>query len=196
MLTFSKIAKKTIRIVIVFTIIIGISILGIKWAGKVMYPLEHREYISKYSDKYNIDPFLVASIIRVESKFDEEAKSHKGATGLMQITPSTGKWIADIMGINDYKEEMLYEPETNISFGCWYVNNLKAQFNGNIKLALAAYNGGSGNVTKWLANKEYSSDGLNLDKIPFRETEQYVYRVLKDYKIYRKLYDYEDLYKE
>ncbi len=179
------------RLLAVFFIVaIGAAVLSsYKWIGRTLYSINYREQIATYSEKYNIDPFLVAAIIRVESKYDINALSHKEARGLMQISPVTGKWGAREIGILDYKEELLYDPEINIEIGCWYINKLNAQFNNNLELVLAAYNGGSGNVTKWLKDSNYSSDGKNLNYIPFKETELYLKKVLKAYDIYKKLYN-------
>ncbi len=175
---------------IFFIVAIGAAVLSsYKWIGRTLYPINYREQIATYSKKYNIDPFLVAAIIRVESKYDINALSHKEARGLMQISPVTGKWGAGEIGILNYKEELLYDPEINIEIGCWYINKLNVQFNNNLELVLAAYNGGSGNVTKWLKDSNYSGDGKNLNHIPFKETELYLKKVLKAYDIYIKLYN-------
>jgi soluble lytic murein transglycosylase len=179
--------KRLILFIIIIVIIIGV--VNLKWIGKKIYPIKYREYIIKYSRQYNLDPLLVASIIRVESKFYRYAESHKGARGLMQISVKTGRWAANKIKITGYTDEQLYDPNINILIGCWYLNNLKEQFNNNLSTVLAAYNGGSGNVTKWLADERYSKDGENLDYIPFKETREYVSKVLNSYKIYRFLYN-------
>lgn len=155
---------------------------------KKFYPTKHSELVYKYSSKYGIDPYLVFSIMRVESSFDPSATSKSGAKGLMQITDSTGEWVAEKLKLKDYSSDLLYEPEFNIMIGCWYLNNLEEQFDGNVLLALTAYNGGIGNVQKWLKNKEYSSNGESLDKIPYPETERYVVKIQKDYSVYKSLY--------
>lgn len=155
---------------------------------KFFYPMKYSEYVYKYSNQYNIDPLLTLSIIRVESSFNPNAESRKGAKGLMQITDKTGEWAAKQIKIENFNNNLLFDPEYNIRLGCWYLSNLIDQFNGNITLALAAYNGGSGNVEKWLKNKEYSSTGEHLEKIPFDETEKYIRKVKKDYNIYNSLY--------
>lgn len=179
------------RLTLIFFIIISIyvAITSVKWLGKIIYPLKYSDHIANYSKEYDVDKYLVASIILIESKYYKDAKSHKDARGLMQITPSTGEWIAKQIGIEKYNSDMLYDPKANIRMGCWYINNLKKQFNNNMDLVLAAYNGGSGNVSKWLKDERYSIDGLNLKDIPFEETKNYVKKVNKHYKIYKKLYD-------
>lgn len=163
---------------------------------RTMYPVNYKDYISKYSKTYNLDPRLVSAIIKVESGYDVKAKSHKNARGLMQISPTTGEWASRELNISDFTLEKLYDPEKNIMIGCWYLDILRQEFNNDLQLILAAYNGGSGNVTKWLNNKHYSKNGKTLDVIPFKETKDYVDKVMKNYKMYKKIYDEDYFYKE
>jgi soluble lytic murein transglycosylase len=137
-----------------------------------------------------VDPYLVASVINSESKFQERALSSKGAYGLMQIMPATGEWISTYVDLDNFNNNMLYDPEINIKLGCWYLNNLSKEFNSQLDLVLASYNGGRGNVNKWLANSEYSKDGKTLNNIPFAETKEYVRKVKFSYKMYKILYDF------
>lgn len=180
---------------IFFIIVIALAVASsFNWIGRTFYPINYKEHIVNYSKKYNVDPYLIASVIRVESKYNKNALSHKGARGLMQILPITGNWAAGDIGISGFNEELLYNPEVNIEIGCWYINKLSTQFNHNVELVLAAYNGGSGNVSKWLNDSNYSDDGKSLKNIPFKETELYIKKVLKSYDIYKKLYDMEFFY--
>lgn len=176
--------------VIAITLFIGLILIliSIKPIGRYFYTLKYNEFISEYSNKYSLDPYLVAALIKAESNFNNNAKSQKDAYGLMQITKETGQWAADEMKISNFNADLLYDPEFNIKMGCWYLNNLKKEFNGNMDVVLAAYNGGRGNVQKWLNNAKHSKDGLNLDYIPFKETDKYVKRVNTNYKIYKFLY--------
>lgn len=170
---------------IVLLIILALNIFNI---ARVFYPLRYSEFIGKYSEKYNLNPYLVAAVINTESDFKPDAKSSKNAYGLMQITPSTAEWAAKEMKLEKFSTEMLMEPEFNIRMGCWYIDNLKKEFNSNMDLVLAAYNGGRGNVQKWLANSNHSKDGKNLSYIPFKETDKYVKKVKVNYNIYKFLY--------
>jgi soluble lytic murein transglycosylase len=179
-------AKKIIKLLSI--ILLFVIIFNIKSILKTFYPIKYQDSITKYSQKYDINPYLVAAIIRAESNFDEKAVSHREAYGLMQIMPETGMWIAESMKMKDFKVEELHDADVNISMGCWYINSLNNEFNGDIELVLAAYNGGRGNVQKWLKNKEYSQDGKTLDNIPFEETDKYVKKVKTNYNIYLKLY--------
>lgn len=176
-----------IRLIIAL-IIIALVVFNAKWIFKTIYPIHYGDLIEKYSDIYSIDPFLAAAIIRNESKFNPNALSRKAAKGLMQIAPITGDWAAEKLNLENYSEERLYEPELNIRIGIWYLNILYKEFDGSLELMVAAYNAGNGNVSKWLANPEYSTDGRQLNVIPFPETRIYSKKVLRDYQIYQRLY--------
>ncbi|MGG7097703.1 lytic transglycosylase domain-containing protein [Clostridium sardiniense] len=175
--------------VIIWLIIIVVALLGIKFGvKKYAFPYKHKEVIDKYSKEYNLDPLFVLSIIKAESKFNPNAHSHKDAFGLMQITESTGKWIAEQMGMKNYSTDMLYNEETNIKMGCWYLNNLNDEFRDR-DLVISAYNAGRGNVNKWLKDQNYSKNGKDIHYIPFPETKNYVDKVNIYYKVYKYLYE-------
>ena len=175
--------------IIIWLIIAVVILIGGNYSiEEYVYPYKYSELVNKYSYKYDVDPYLVLAVIKTESKFNPNAESIRGAKGLMQIMDSTGEWIASKLQVDNFTVDMLYNPEINIEFGCWYLNNLLNQF-GDLSLALAAYNGGSGNVTKWLNDPLYSVDGENLTYIPFKETKKYVDRVNTRYNIYRFLYE-------
>lgn len=175
-------------IIAIIIIVVGLLLSG-KWILKnYVFPYKYASAVNTYSKEYNLDPLFVLSVIKAESKFNPEAKSNKDAIGLMQITPSTGNWIAGQMGKKDFKTEDLYNENVNIEMGCWYLNNLSKEFNGNRELVISAYNAGRGNVNKWLKNEEYSKDGKNIHIIPFKETKNYVDKINLYDKIYNKLY--------
>lgn len=127
--------------------------------------------------------------MKAESGFNPDATSHKNAVGLMQITKETGTWIAEQMKMENFNVNDLYNENTNIEMGCWYLNNLSKEFDGDRDLIVSAYNAGRGNVNKWLKNNEYSDDGKKLTYIPFKETKNYVDKVNIYYKIYKRLYN-------
>ncbi len=154
------------------------------------YSLAHGALIVNESAAFGLDPSLVAAVIHCESSGRADARSPKGAVGLMQIMPATGQWIAEKLEMADYREAMLEEPEVNVRMGCWYLAYLLEKFDGNTELALAAYNAGPGNVGKWLADPAYSEGG-KLTVIPFAETETYVKRVSAAQKKYMELYEEE-----
>ncbi len=186
-----RLSKKNAAIIVLILIIIiaYISYLKIPELLKHIYPIKYESVILEYSDMYGLNPYLITAIIKVESNFNPKALSKKNAIGLMQIRESTGKWIADKIGIDNFTCEMLYEPETNIKLGCWYIDYLLKYYNGNLKLALAAYNGGQGNVSKWLKDENFSDDGSSLKYIPFAETRHFIEKIEKTYVIYKNIYD-------
>lgn len=154
---------------------------------KTLYPLKYRDIIFLQAQENNIDPYLIAAIIKTESNFNPLAVSPKGAKGLMQIMPQTGESVAEEIGKKDFTSEQLFTPEVNILLGTRYVADLYNEFQNDSILALASYNGGIGNVRKWLTEKGYTHfDGI--DQIPFPETRHFVQRVLWNHKVYRFLY--------
>lgn len=155
---------------------------------KYRLPIKYEAEVRLYAEKYQLDPNLVFAIIYTESKFDPEAVSRKGAMGLMQLMPTTAEWAAKKGGISYEGAQQLTQPVKNIEIGCYYLSYLMVRFDNNISNVLAAYNGGEGNVRKWLSNLEYSTDGVNLTKIPFKETEDYVKKVTNTYEIYASIY--------
>jgi len=172
--------------------ILSLVILGVLLTSKafwrVFYPFPYKAIIFAEAARNNIDPFLVAAIIKTESNFASEAESKMGARGIMQIMPETGRWAAEKMNLRDFHPDDLYETETNIKIGCWYLNNLNQEFKGNKVLVVAAYNGGRGNVREWLEKQQWTGEHATVDQIPFQETRQYVRKVMKNYSRYRYLY--------
>jgi len=183
----SKKVKK-IWLIVVLIIILLVAAALMEVVAKLVFPTKYSELVIRYSQMNSIDPYLVFSVIKAESGFNPMAVSGKNARGLMQISEKTGKWGAESLKIDNYSMELLFDPEINIMIGCWYLNNLMEEFNNNTDLVIAAYNGGSGNVRKWLSNKEYSISGEGLEKIPFSETRRYLNKVKRYWSIYEKLY--------
>lgn len=155
---------------------------------RLVYPVPYQEETVKYARRFELDPLLISAVMRAESRFDPYAQSSKGALGLMQLMPDTAKWVAGQMQMA-YSEERLTEPEFNIAIGCWYLSSLANQYDGNLALALAAYNGGKTNVNSWLENRVWSGRSEDIEDIPFPETREYVKTVLRNYKRYQKIYD-------
>lgn len=149
-----------------------------------LYPKEYSNYIEKYANEYNVDKNLIYAIIKQESNFEESAKSKKGAKGLMQIMSSTANEVAKELGI---KEANLYNPETNIKIGTKYLADLIEKYQ-NVKIAIIAYNAGFGNIDKWIAQGIIKEDASDLENIPYKETEMYLRKVMKNYDMYTKIY--------
>lgn len=155
---------------------------------KYLYPLPYKGAVVAAAQAYQVDPYLVYAVMRTESKFIANATSPKGARGLMQIMPETGVWIAEKMKMNAFDSSMLYEPAVNISLGTWYMASLEEEFGGNTVLMLAAYNGGRGNVKQWKQQYGWSPDFNNTGQIPYKETREFVLKVLDAYGNYKRLY--------
>ncbi len=176
--------RKFIKIGSVIVLLAILAGLSVPFVLKTLYPLKYEDSINKYSEKYNLDKYLVMGVISAESRFSEDAVSHKSAKGLMQLKDDTAYWCAEKYGI---KGE-IYEAEVNIEIGCAYLRYLLDLFGEDTENALAAYNAGQGNVKKWLADTRFSTDGKNLDTIPYVETRDYVLRVQRRAQIYKKIY--------
>ena len=179
--------KKTIIFLVIVLIIVGILFLSKDYILKKIYKIEYKEYVEKYSDEYNVDKFLVYSIIKIESNFNEGALSNKGACGLMQLMDKTAKEVAENLVMDYESGTTLYNPEKNIKLGIAYFSFLKKIYNKD-EVALAAYNAGSGNVDKWIKEGIIKEDGSDIENIPFKETNMYVRKILNNYEVYKKLY--------
>jgi soluble lytic murein transglycosylase len=180
--------KKSLRFFFILAVVLAVVIFILSSGLKMVYPLKFKEYVLKYSFQNNIDPYLVFAIIKAESGFNPKAVSRKNARGLMQISEKTAIWGAKSLKLENFDDESLFDPETNIRIGCWYIATLMKEFENDIDLVITAYNGGSGNVNDWLRDKSYSGSGTKLDKIPFRETELFVKKVKNYHYVYLKLY--------
>lgn len=142
---------------------------------------DYQFYVEKYSLEYNLESDLVYAVIKAESNFDEKAISKSGALGLMQIIPRTATWIAGEFG-EVYEKQKLFEPETNIKYGCFYLNYLFKKFN-DIKVVICAYNAGEGVVRNWIDTE----GNLLEEKIDYEETKIYLNRVLQFFEEYKKV---------
>ena len=141
-------------------------------------PLAHEDIIRQQAGDKQLDPSLLAAVIYAESRF-RDATSHAGARGLMQITPETARYIAHLSGGTAFEQGDLATPQINISYGAFYLRYLLGRYDRNTVLALAAYNGGEGNVDRWIARggRRRSARSARA-QIPFTETREYVGRVL------------------
>jgi soluble lytic murein transglycosylase len=148
------------------------------WYARLWYPLHYSTNIRVYAQQDDLDPALLAAVIEAESKFNPNARSDAGAIGLMQLTPSTAKGIAQYTGGSRFRVSDLTNPDINIRYGAWYLGHLLAKYKSE-RLALAAYNAGQANVDHWQAAHE---------GIPFSETRDYVNKVERLKGIYRRAY--------
>lgn len=153
-----------------------LTIFGINCIYGTIFPVKYQEEISAASQQYGVEEAVVFSVINIESHFNKNAKSNKGAVGLMQIMPSTAQGLAE-------EDVDLFDPQTNILLGTKYLAQLMARFQ-NLHTALCAYNAGPNTVKGWLADERYSADGKTLQKIPYQETKNYIEKFDKNFKYY------------
>jgi soluble lytic murein transglycosylase len=149
------------------------------WYLRARYPLAYEHIVRGHAGNYDLDPALLAAVIYAESRFDPDVESSAGAVGLMQLLPKTAKGIAVRTGGAQFVVSDLRDPEINVRYGSWYLNHLRARYDGDMRLALAAYHAGQGNVDQWLA------EGRG---IVFPETQDYVDEVERVRRVYAKAY--------
>ena len=181
-----------ILLILAIAIVVGLTVDALwKIADRAVYPQKYSELVSKYAKEYNIPEDVIYATIKVESNFDPEALSVAGARGLMQMLPSTFEWLTGDEHLSEnLTPNLLYDPEVNIRYGTYYLKYLYTKFDYNWDTACAAYNGGEGNVAKWLADTKYSDGNGNLTDFPreFGETRNYVKKIRQSRDTYQKLY--------
>ena len=168
--------KKKIYVIFLVSVVVLFLCLSIVFC--FMFPKKYKNYVVAYSEEFCLDKALVYSVIKVESDFKKNAVSRSGALGLMQILPSTAKWISKELG-EDYFDEKMFEPKTNIKFGCFYLNYLFEKFE-KMEVVICAYNAGEGKVFDWMENGE-----LIRSKIDYEETRNYLEKVENYYRVYK-----------
>ena len=173
-----------ILIILAAAALINLALQMRSFYTRVTHPLLYEEYIEKYSEQYSVPKEIVCAVINTESSFDSSALSEAGAMGLMQITKETFWWLLSKNG-EDISVDMLYDPETNIKYGTYFLSILYEEF-GSWDTVYAAYNAGRSRVNSWLSDDEVTKDG-KLVNIPYPETARYVKRVSGNVTEYRKL---------
>jgi soluble lytic murein transglycosylase len=155
---------------------------------RIVYPFPYRSIIMAEARERDIDPFLVAALIRQESMFNAQARSPVGAIGLMQVMPRTGTAIARTLRIPRFQTDMLTQPELNIVFGTTYLAEQLRTWSDRVDAVLAAYNAGPGRVARWQRFPEFHDRALFAERIPFDETRNYVRIVQNNRRIYAAIY--------
>ncbi len=188
--------KRTYAILLI--IFLAVLFYSTDWLGRVMYPIAHEELIRSSAKSEEVDPLLIAAIIRVESNYIPDKVSKKGAIGLMQVMPSTADWVAESAGYEGSIVQRLTEPELNVEIGTRYVRILMNQYaeqlaqrseaEDRIALIAAAYNAGPGSVSGWLADKKWSGTYEAVQSIPYGETRHFVQRIIYYYHKYEQYY--------
>lgn len=154
---------------------------------EILYPLAYYQTINEESSIYGINPVLILSVIREESRFDPEAYSQAGAIGIMQIMPETARRLGKGLEIKIRNTEHIYDVRVNIKLGLYYLSCLLKEF-GSLPPALAAYNAGEHRVREWLKRRDYQSYDEFIEDIPYQETKEYIKRIMITYFKYKKVY--------
>ncbi|MGG4194576.1 lytic transglycosylase domain-containing protein [Paenibacillus jamilae] len=186
-----KMLRKKRVLLLLFVGMLFLLFVQSQWLGRWMYPIAYEDEIRKYAAQYDVDPLLVAAIIRVETNFQAGRESRKGAIGVMQLMPETATWAMEQLKMNNRwsLDELKNTADPNILIGTWYLKSLHKQFNENWIAAIAAYNAGPGNVNKWIRNKVWDgSYDTAKQQIPYGETKLYVQRVIHYYDKYKNIY--------
>jgi soluble lytic murein transglycosylase len=158
------------------------------WYARTTYPLEYASAIRASARRNGLDPALVAAVIYSESRFNAQARSSRGAVGLMQLLPETAAQIARETGGVAFVPADLDDPRVNIRYGCYYLRTVFDLFGGDRVAAIAAYNAGAGAVGEWEAAARAAGHPLRVADIPYAETRAYVTSVLEARKVYRQTY--------
>lgn len=179
---FISILKYTIYFISIFVLIFSVF-------KYILFPVKYEQIVYDAANKYKVSPYLVFAVIKQESNFIKNSKSTAGANGLMQIKSSTAKEMAMYMKKIDSKYD-IYDPYTNINIGTAYLSKLISKYNGNIYIALCAYNAGMGNIEKWFVQEDqFNLEDLDdvIPKIKYNETKNYLKKVTLYYNIYKYL---------
>jgi soluble lytic murein transglycosylase len=153
------------------------------------YPQAYWDSIVSYSRKYGQDPYFIAAIIREESQFHAEALSPAGARGVMQVMPTTGAWVAHMIRVPGFDPNKLFDSDTAINIGTWYIGHLMKRFKGDALFTAAAYNAGPEAVSAWLNKNGHGTERDEfVESIPFSETRGYVKKVMRNYAEYKRIY--------
>lgn len=157
-----------------------LTVFGVNCCFGFLFPTKFEEEVTAACEKFGMDKAVVFSVINIESHFNADAVSKKGAVGLMQILPSTAEELAVSAGLEEFD---LKAPKDNILLGTCYLSQLSKKFD-CLETALCAYNAGPANVTTWLKEEEKSEDGKTLKSIPFAETRGYIKKFRRNFKYY------------
>lgn len=155
---------------------------------RIIYPFPYREMVMSFAEERELDPYLLAGLIRQESAFVPDIVSRAGAVGLMQVIPSTGRQVARSVGPKDFRSESLTTPEVNVHLGTRFLADLLRRYD-DLPLVLSAYNAGPTRADRWKKFPEAGDAGRFTERIPFAETRGYVKNVTRNRALYRYLYE-------
>lgn len=152
----------------------------------------HREALKNVLRRHELDEAWVHGLIRQESRFIADIKSHAGATGLMQLMPATAEWVAKRLGMPNFRQNLVVDVNTNLQLGAYYLKHVLSTLDNQPLLASAAYNAGPGRARRWRDDTRMLEGAIYAETIPFNETRDYVKKVLKNSMYYAKVLDHGD----
>lgn len=155
---------------------------------KLAFPMPYKKQLEALCRPLSLDPYLVAALIRQESEFNPKAVSRANARGLTQVMPATGRQLSRQLGMRGFRTSMLFNPDTNLKLGTYYLKALSDQLEGKWEATLASYNAGKSRVVSWMASSNFHEPAEFVESIPFNETRAYVQSVLRNAEMYRRLY--------
>lgn len=181
--------RRTVAAIFIIALSIGIGFAYDRIRDRIdrqLYPRDYQTYVERYSAMYGVPEHIIYAVIKIESNFESNAVSSAGAVGLMQLMPDTFAWLCERQD-EALDPGMLYDPETNIRYGVYYLSYLYNEF-GLWNSVFAAYNAGPTRVRTWAADTRYADENGALAAIPFDETRAYVGKVEEAVELYQKLY--------
>jgi soluble lytic murein transglycosylase len=155
---------------------------------ELLFPLPYRAELIASARAQELDPYLLAGLIRQESEFNPDALSRKNAFGLTQVQPATGRIYARRAGVLRFTNRSLFQPSTNLKIGATIFQSMLGQHGGSLEQTLAAYNAGPNRAAEWIMWRAYREPAEFVESIPYTETRDYVQAVLRNADIYRRLY--------
>jgi soluble lytic murein transglycosylase len=155
---------------------------------RLAFPLPYRADLERFSKQNNLDPFLMAALIRQESEFDAQVVSVANARGLTQIEPATGRELSRKLKIPQYTTAKLFQPSLNLQFGTYYLRLVTNQLGGHTEAALAAYNAGMTRAKSWLTWGDFQEPAEFVETVPLTQTRGYIQAVLRNADAYRRIY--------
>ena len=181
---------RRLAVLLVLAVCAALLLPGLwKRAERMLYPRKYEALVEQWADTYDLDPLLVDAFIRTESGFDPQATSTVDARGLMQMTEETFIWLRSKIAPDEgLLFANLYDPETSIRFGCYYLHLCMERYNGDVATAAAAYHSGWGTVDALLQMEEHSADGETLQGFPYNQMNHYVKKITSCYARYQRIY--------
>ena len=181
---------RRLAVLLVLAVCAALLLPGLwKRAERMLYPRKYEALVEQWADTYDLDPLLVDAFIRTESGFDPQATSTVDARGLMQMTEETFIWLRSKIAPDEgLLFANLYDPETSIRFGCYYLHLCMERYNGDVATAAAAYHSGWGTVDALLQMEEHSADGETLQGFPYSQMNHYVKKITSCYAEYQRIY--------